>query len=150
MLIRKAGNLDINTIAEFNINLAKETENLDLNKDSALKGAEGVVSGKRGSFCYICEIDNIAVGQIIYTKEWSDWDNGYYLWIQSVYIREEYRKIGAFRALYNEVYSIAEKEDDVIGLRLYVDCDNEKAQNVYKKLGMNKKNYYIYELKGFR
>ena len=73
------------------------------------------------------------------TKEWSDWRNCEFWWIQSVYVHSEYRK------LYNEAIKLAKESENVCGIRLYVDKDNNIAQKVYSKLGMKKSNYLFFE-----
>jgi GNAT superfamily N-acetyltransferase len=76
------------------------------------------------------------VGQISVTYEWSDWRNGWFWWIQSVYVLAEYRRLGVFRQLYRHVHQLATDENDVVGLRLYVENENHAAQAVYADLGM--------------
>jgi ribosomal protein S18 acetylase RimI-like enzyme len=80
------------------------------------------------------------------TYEWSDWRNGVFWWIQSVYVREESRGKGVFKALYRHVESLARKQKDVCGLRLYVEHDNLNAMNTYERLGMKKTGYELFEI----
>ena len=79
------------------------------------------------------------------TKEWSDWRNCEFWWIQSVYVHSEYRKNYIYRKLYNEAIKLAKESENVCGIRLYVDKDNNIAQKVYSKLGMKKSNYLFFE-----
>jgi ribosomal protein S18 acetylase RimI-like enzyme len=79
------------------------------------------------------------------TKEWSDWRNGEFWWIQSVYVHTDYRKNNIYRKLYSEVINLAKESGKVCGIRLYVDKNNVKAQNVYSKLGMTESNYLFFE-----
>ena len=78
------------------------------------------------------------------TREWSDWNNGWYWWIQSVYVMPEYRDQGIFRAMYTKVIEMA-KEQNITQVRLYVDRHNTNAQKVYQKLGMEECHYLMYE-----
>ncbi len=79
------------------------------------------------------------------TYEWSDWRNGMFWWIQSVYVRPESRRKGVFSGLYHHVESLAAAAPGVIGLRLYVESNNVRAQQTYKALGMVKPGYLVME-----
>jgi ribosomal protein S18 acetylase RimI-like enzyme len=79
------------------------------------------------------------------TKEWSDWRDGLWWWIQSVYVIKAQRRRGAFRTLYEHVCELAQSEDDVCGIRLYVEKDNSAAQSVYRDMGMLETHYRLYE-----
>ena len=85
------------------------------------------------------------IGQAAITREWSDWRAGWIWWFQSVYVHHDYRNQGVFRALHGEIRTIARATDDVIGLRLYVEVSNERAQRVYQSLGMKPGGYDVYE-----
>ena len=78
------------------------------------------------------------------TREWSDWNNCWYWWIQSVYVLKEYRGRGIYKAMYNRVLDLA-KAESVSQIRLYVDKDNSTAQAVYQKMGMAECHYRLYE-----
>ena len=79
------------------------------------------------------------------TPEWSDWRNGFFWWVQSVYVRPDARRKGVYRALYAEVKRLAAGRDDVCGLRLYVERENRDARRVYERLGMTETAYRLYE-----
>jgi len=85
------------------------------------------------------------VGQLMITKEWSDWRNGEFWWVQSVYVEKDYRGQGVYHQLYDKVKELAKADGNVCGLRLYVDRDNSNAQKAYTRLGMIKTNYILYE-----
>ena len=79
------------------------------------------------------------------TTEWSDWRDGWWWWIQSVYVAPEARRGGVYRALYAHVLALAGERDDVCGLRLYVERENVNAQRTYEFLGMADAGYRMYE-----
>ena len=79
------------------------------------------------------------------TYEFSDWRNGWFWWIQGVYVRAESRRRGVFRALYRHVAEAARRDPGVIGLRLYVESDNHAAQRTYRDLGMKATSYLMFE-----
>src|SRR5262249_15124552 len=85
------------------------------------------------------------VGQMVVTFEWSDWRNGWFWWVQSVYVREDARRRGVFRALYREIERQAAADSNVIGLRLYVESDNAHARATYRALGMTETTYGMRE-----
>ena len=91
------------------------------------------------------EVDGRSVGQLLTTYEWSDWRNGVFLWIQSVYVLPEYRGSGAFRSLFGHLKELARADSRICGIRLYVDRANERAQEVYGRLGMHRSNYGVME-----
>ncbi len=136
---------DLDTLVEYNLLLALETENLTLDKKKVKEGVKRCLLDHSKGVYYVYEEDNKIVGQLMHTKEWSDWRNGEFWWIMSVYVHKNYRKKGIFKSLYENLKEIAKNDKEVCGLRLYVEFDNEKAQKSYKNLGMNQCHYYIFE-----
>ena len=145
MLIRRANLSDLDTVVQYNYNLAYETEGKKLNKEILYKGVKRILQDESKGIYHICEIDGKVVGQIMYTYEWSDWRNGAFIWIQSVYVNKEYRGKGVFKALYGKIKEICEHSEEYVGIRLYVEKENYTAQKTYKNIGMEQCNYLIYE-----
>ncbi len=144
--IRQAAAADAATIAAFNASMALETENLDLDPVRLRKGTEALLADSSKGLYYLAEADGVVVGQLMITYEWSDWRNATFWWIQSVYIRPDYRHLGIFRALYTHVESIAKERHDVCGLRLYVEHTNARAQRTYVSLGMKQSHYLMMDV----
>lgn len=133
-------------IAEFQLQMARETENRELDAPRVLAGVTSAIENPQNGFYLVASDEKDAVlVSLLVTFEWSDWRNGQFWWIQSVYVVREARGRGIFRALYEEVEKRARDAQNVCGLRLYVERDNEKAQAVYAKLGMRETPYRIYE-----
>ena len=145
MKIRRATINDVSIIAEYNYNLAFETEDKKLDIDVLTRGVKSLIEDESKGVYYLCEIDGKVVGQIMYTFEWSDWRNGTFLWVQSVYVNKNNRGEGIFKALYNHVKNICDNDDSICGIRLYVERENYLAQKTYKSLKMSECNYYMYE-----
>ena len=145
MNIRKALNKDIDVIARYNYNLAYETENKILDMNILTKGVEAIIKDENKGIYHVCEINGEVVGQIMYTFEWSDWRNGTFLWLQSAYVNKEFRGMGVFKALYKFIRDIADNDNNICGIRLYVEKENTIAKKTYKNIGMKECNYYIYE-----
>lgn len=145
-MIRKAEERDIEIIAEYNYRMALETENIKLDKKKVLDGVRHAINDQSKATYYLYEIDDKVAGQLMITKEWSDWRDGYFWWIQSVYVNEQYRRRGIFRELYKYVEKLVERDSSACGIRLYVEKNNKRAQNTYKSMGMEETNYLLYEI----
>ena len=144
--IREAGKTDIPILAQYNQALAHETENIKLNTKTILSGVSKALD-REDCHYFVAEFYGEVAGQIMITHEWSDWRNGVIWWIQSVYVRPEYRNKGVFRALFNHIEHLARNRADVKALRLYVMQDNQSGKNTYKALGMLDSRYIVYEKK---
>ncbi|WP_069999633.1 GNAT family N-acetyltransferase [Cellulosilyticum sp. I15G10I2] len=145
MKIRKATLDDFEIIAEYNYRLAKETEDKELDRECLIGGVKALLEDESKGVYHVCEVEGTVVGQIMYTYEWSDWRNGFFLWIQSVYVDANYRKQGVFKALYDYIKKMCDTNEQVIGLRLYVEKENQIAQKTYQNLGMDECGYLMYE-----
>ena len=146
IVIRQAPHLDISTIVVFNIAMASETEDKALDPITLQQGVAEVLSNPVKGFYLLAVFSETIVGQLMITSEWSDWRNGYFWWIQSVYVKQDHRKRGVYKALNEEVLNLARLNGGICGIRLYVDKDNTDAQQVYRNLGMSESNYYMYEI----
>jgi|TARA_A100000164_G_scaffold142473_1_gene126529 ribosomal protein S18 acetylase RimI-like enzyme len=144
--VGRAATEDVAAIAQFNIAMAAETEDLALDPQTVHAGVAAVVSDDRHGFYLVARSDGKAVGSLMITYEWSDWRNGNLWWIQSVYVVPSARKQGIFRLLYDNVISLAKQDGDAAGVRLYVEKDNRGAQEVYRKLGMSETAYRVFEI----
>ena len=144
--VGRAATEDVAAIAQFNIAMAAETEDLALDPQTVHAGVAAVVSDDRRGFYLVARSDGKAVGSLMITYEWSDWRNGNLWWIQSVYVVPSARKQGIFRLLYDDVISLAKQSGDAAGVRLYVEKDNRGAQEVYRKLGMSETAYRVFEI----
>lgn len=143
--LRMATALDIDNIAKFNTDMAFETESINLDQVDLRLGIAAVISDSNLGFYLIAEREGMMIGQILITKEWSDWRNGWFWWIQSVFVEPNHRRMGVYSAMYKKIVDMADREGNVCGLRLYVDRDNLSAKQVYSQLGMSQSHYDLYE-----
>ncbi|MBT4035409.1 MAG: GNAT family N-acetyltransferase [Deltaproteobacteria bacterium] len=143
--IRRATRADILTIVGFNQAMAMETENIALDTSTLIKGVESVFENPQNGFYIVCEIEGSVKACLMITYEWSDWRNGFFWWIQSVFVEKDFRQRGLYKLMYTFIKTQIEKDEEIVGLRLYVDDDNLKAQSVYNKTGMKKANYQLFE-----
>ena len=121
MIIRQALSQDAAELAEFNINMAQETEGIELIPEVITAGVRTMIDNPQWGFYLVVELDNGIQAALMVTTEWSDWRNGMFWWIQSVYVRPQYRRQGLYRELYARVKELAEQEEAVCGFRLYVE-----------------------------
>jgi len=142
--IRIADITDLDNIITNNIEMALETENKTLDQSTISHGVEEVLHNANLGWYYLVEIDGHNTGQLMITREWSDWRNGYFWWIQSVFVHKEHRKKGVYTSLHKHVVERAKKMG-AVGLRLYVDSKNKSAQKVYGQLGVKNSHYLFYE-----
>lgn len=146
--IRLGKAIDIDTLVSFNQAMARETEAKELDLRVLTAGVENLLENKQYGFYVVAEAvgesSPQAVGSLMVTYEWSDWRNGLFWWIQSVYIKPEFRRQGIYRRLYEFVKELATAQD-VCGFRLYVEKENQVAQQTYEQLGMSQSHYVMYE-----
>ena len=143
--IRNATTADVSTISDFNSRLAEETEARSLDHELVGSGVESIITDFSKGRYWVAVAGEKIIGQIAVTYEWSDWRNGMMWWISSVYVDSDHRRRGVYSSLYRHVESQAKSDPEVIGIRLYVEKENKKAQETYKKLGMDMTKYRIME-----
>jgi ribosomal protein S18 acetylase RimI-like enzyme len=143
--VRPAITDDWQTIVEFNCRLAEESEGKMLDRAHVEPGVQAVLADEHKGRYLIAEAGGRPVGQLMHTREWSDWRNGDIWWLQSVYVHPDYRRLGVFRALFERLRSEAEAEPGVVGLRLYVEEHNTRAHETYRKLGLTNGGYFVME-----
>lgn len=146
IIIERADKKYIDSIAEFQIKMAMETEQMQLDRDTVQKGVRRMFDEPERGFYMVARNDlDELVGSLLILKEWSDWRNADVWWIHSVYIVPGMRGKGIFTNLYERIKEMASQEK-VKGLRLYVDKQNFHAQKIYHKLGMTNQHYEMFEM----
>lgn len=147
--IRPATVDDVQTIVAFNAAMALETEQRRLDLDRLRDGTLALLAHHQQGFYVVAEMSveatRTAVGQLMITYEWSDWRNGAFWWIQSVYVTPEWRRRGVYRAMHEHIAARAKASPHVCGIRLYVERQNRPAQTVYQRVGLRSSGYTIYE-----
>ena len=146
LTIRDAALTDLPIVVRYNCELALETEQKQLNIEVLSRGVtRALTDPDRLRYWVAVADDDEVVGQAAITREWSDWRCGWIWWFQSVFVAREYRGQGVFRALYTHIRTVAQSKNDVIGLRLYVEEENRRAQSTYLAMGMVPGGYHVYE-----
>ena len=142
--IRRAVKGDLETIVEFNFRLAEESEGVTLDRDRLRSGVANALGDVRRAFYLIAESGGSPVGQLMVTYEWSDWRDGEFWWLQSVYVHPEFRRQGVLKALYAKVLQMA-TEQSVCGVRLYVEHENDVAKAAYRSFGLSPAIFEMFE-----
>ena len=143
--IRAARREDVPALVEFNLAMARETEGKALDRERLARGVAAVFEDARRGFYLVATDDEHVVGGLMVTYEWSDWRDGDWWWIQSVFVRETHRRLGVYRSLHAEVVARARTAMNVVGIRLYVERSNHRAQQTYRALGMEETPYQMFE-----
>ena len=125
--------------------MARETENKELIPEIILAGVNSLFENPSRGFYIVAEADAQVVACLLITTEWSDWRNGLFWWIQSVFVVPEYRRRGIYRRMYQFIKDQANGEPEVCGFRLYVEQENARAQATYVSLGMSPTPYHLFE-----
>ena len=142
---RDAVRADRDTIADFQMAMADETEGVALDREVLTRGVAAVFDDPTHGRYFVAESDGTVVASLLITYEWSDWRNGNIWWIQSVYVRPDFRGRRVYSGLYDFLRARVTDDPLIRGIRLYVDQRNTAAQQVYTKLGMNGEHYQVFE-----
>lgn len=150
--VRRAAPADAKTIADFNARMALETEGRELDAQRLAAGTLAVFKDEQRGFYLVAERASAVVACLLVTREWSDWRNGWFWWIQSVYVEPSARRGGIYRAMYGWLEAQARgggeltRGELIVGLRLYVEHENVRAMATYEALGMRRADYQLYEV----
>ncbi len=144
--IRPATADDAGFVARGNAAMALETERRRLDPAVVEAGVRAALADPAKGRYFIAEHDGQRVGQLMFTYEWSDWRNGMFWWIQSVYVLPEARRGGVFRALFAHVEQLAGHDPGVCGIRLYVERENSRAQATYRHCGLHDAGYVVMQV----
>lgn len=143
--MRPATGADLEVLVAFNAAMAEETEGKRLDPERLRRGVARVLADPACGFYRVAEVDGAVAGGLLVTCEWSDWRCGWWWWLQSVYVGPGYRGRGVFSALLAAVDADAASTPDALGLRLYVERDNQPAQAVYLARGFEDARYQVLE-----
>lgn len=142
--VRQGTAADHAQIVAWNRAMALETEGVVLDEAVVSAGVAAVLSGGAPATYRIATLGDADVGQLMVTREWSDWRNADVWWIQSVYVAPPWRGRSVYQSLHQDVLSAA-RASGAAGLRLYVDRRNVGAQATYARLGMTGDHYAVFE-----
>jgi ribosomal protein S18 acetylase RimI-like enzyme len=135
-------------ISDFNCRLALETEGKVLDATTVRNGVIRGLALMPEVRYFVAVKDSVIIGQLMLTREWSDWRDGWIVWLQSVYVVPEFRGLGIFRQLLKLALQTVTAEFSVVSVRLYVEHANETAKRCYHKLGFRGAGYEVLEMSG--
>jgi GNAT superfamily N-acetyltransferase len=149
ILVRSASWDDVDSLVAFSAAMAFETEGRRLDLARLREGTLSLLAAPEHGLFMVAELPESGrhrlVGQLMITYEWSDWRNGLFWWVQSVYVDPVWRRRGVFRTMHDQVVVKAKADPRVCGIRLYVERDNRTAQTVYRRVGLAPSVYAVYE-----
>ncbi len=149
LIVRLARPDDVDALVNFSAAMAIETEGRTLDTERLRRGTLAVLKSPARGFYLVAELPEgsltVVVGQLLVTYEWSDWRNATFWWIQSVYVHPNWRRHGVYRRMHESVLTQARAQEEVCGVRLYVEEENEAAQAVYRRVGLSRSSYVVYE-----
>ncbi|MEC8833301.1 MAG: GNAT family N-acetyltransferase [Pseudomonadota bacterium] len=145
VVIRTATNTDLEVLVGFQVAMAAESEDKGLNESTLRDGIRFALASTDLALYIVAEVLGEPVGTLMLTWEWSDWRNGRFWWIQSVYVVPEHRRVGVYSAMHRHVLTLASQDPKAAGVRLYVEKDNDGAQATYQQLGMDETHYRLFE-----
>lgn len=143
--VRPATAADIDHLVAFNRAMAAESEDKGLDEAVLRRGVDYLIAHPAEGFYLIATRGGETAGTLMVTYEWSDWRNGRFWWIQSVYVVPAHRRAGIYRALHEHVRRMALSDAQACGLRLYVERDNRGAMATYRAMSMVETHYRLYE-----
>ena len=144
LTITRGETSDIDAIVRFQADMAMESEGIMLDMCRLTSGVTSAMKDESKGTYLVARANGTPIGSLMLTREWSDWNNQWYWWIQSVYVMPEYRKKGVYKAMYATLKDMAQ-ENGVSQIRLYADRTNLSAQQVYQRLGMRESHYLMFE-----
>lgn len=136
--------LDIDSITQFQVDMALESEGVILDRDRVLRGVTAAMNDSAKGTYLVARNEGDVVASLMITREWSDWNAEWYWWVQSVYVKPAHRGRGLFRTMYAKVKELA-AQSGVSQVRLYVERTNLSARQVYERVGMQECHYLMYE-----
>lgn len=143
--VRPATPADAEVLVGFAQAMARETEGRDLDAATLGAGVAALLEDPERGRVFVAEAGGAVVATLMVTREWSEWRNGFFWWIQSVYVHPDHRRTGLYRLLHAHVRTLAAADAEVCGIRLYVENDNVDAQATYRALGMAELPYRLFE-----
>jgi len=136
----------VNEMADFNCRLALETEGKTLDSATVRNGVlRGLALAPEVRY-FVAVSDAEVVGQLMLTLEWSDWRDGWIVWLQSVYVAPQWRGAGVFRQLLSHALRTVNADGTVVSIRLYVEYANGGAKACYRKIGFTGSGYDVMEM----
>lgn len=142
-IVRPAALADLRTLVDFTAAEAMDAEAADVPLRTLEQGIRVALEDPtKAQYWVLIDPSEKAVGSMSLLKEWSDWNAGYYWWIQSMYIVPSHRGRGYMSAMLEAALEHVQRERG-LELRLYVHTHNQRALRAYAKAGFVASDYRI-------
>lgn len=149
-VVRRARLSDLGQLVELTLREANEAEGIGKNREQVRKGIRTALEDESVAVYWVIQDSHDEViGNVSIVREWSNWNAGYYWWIQSMYIKPEHRGRGLMKELIQTVRTAA-RQAEALDLRLYVHKNNERAIKAYIKSGFVDADYRIMKMDIYR
>lgn len=142
LLIRKARKDEVHQLIPLIKEMALETEGKHLDDAILDQSVNYLLDQPRFGYYLVAENQGGIVGCLLVTKEYTI-EYGDLNWIQSLFVRKEFRNQKIFRRMYDFV--ISDSKEYGTPVKLYVEVANLVAIKVYKKIGMNQTDERLFE-----
>ncbi len=141
--LRRAEVTDLETIVGFTLEEAREAEGLDKDADGIRRGVSNGLEDPSVATYWVAESsDGEIVASTSVVREWSNFNGGYYWWVQSMYIVLAHRGRGLVDLLLGKLAEEA-RAAGAIDLRLYAHGSNARAIDAYRRCGFDETEYVI-------
>lgn len=141
--VRRARLNDLEKLILFAFEEAKDAEGIEKVPATLRIGIETALKNDNIALYWVLvDESDVPVGNVSALREWSNWNAGFYWWIQSMYISPGYRGKGYLSKLLDGVKAEARRQGG-LELRLYVNKDNNRAVKAYLKSGFIESKYKI-------
>lgn len=143
MKVRKAVLDDLPYLVNFTSEEAREAEGSIKIPETLEKGILVALRDPSiATYWVLVDENDTPVGSVSAVREWSDWNAGYYWWIQSMFLSKSQRGKGRMSLLLDAVKHEV-KVQKGLELRLYVHKDNCTAVRAYQNAHFSKSDYEI-------
>lgn len=144
MHVRRATPADLDDLLEFTIRQLQEGEGAIKGREVVRRGIEQALEDESLTLYWVLLGDGAEepAGCAAAVKQWSDWNAGFYWWLQSMFIAPAHRGKGGMKMLVDEIREEMHRQDG-IQLRLYVNKDNKQAKSAYERCNFSHSVYEI-------
>lgn len=141
--LRRASASDLETIVAFTLEEARAAEGFDTDPECVRRGVfAGLEDPSRATYWVAESSHGEVVASTSTVREWSNFNGGFYWWVQSMFIRPEHRGRGLVDLLLDTVAEEA-RAAGAVDLRLYAHRANRRALDAYRRCGFEETEYVI-------
>lgn len=149
--IRKCEIKDESAFIKLNLSFMQEVlsvnpywTTLKIPNEEEMKGTfRGALSMPEHILIFVVEIDGKVIGYANTLTVYSIWSRGKALTIDDLYIEESFRRNGIGERVMEYIFQFAE-QNGYNRVQLHAELDNEKAHNLYKKLGFTQEEIMFF------